>query len=165
MLVGILSDTHDRADTAAAAVNLLRGRGAEHLIHCGDLCNAAVIDALAGGPASFVWGNNDEGRGALTEHADWMGVQCLGTVGDLTLGGKRFAVTHGDRDMTVRELLAGQEYDYFLFGHTHVRHDSRDGRTRLINPGALFRAREKTVALLDTDRDALEFLAVAPPGG
>lgn len=165
MLVGILSDTHDRADMAAAAVNLLRGRGAEHLIHCGDLCNAAVLDALAGGPASFVWGNNDEERGALKEHADWLGVACLGVAGDLTLGGKRFAVTHGDRDATVRAFLDSQEYDYLLVGHSHMRYDGRDGRTRVVNPGALFRSREKTVALLDAATDALEFLTVSPPTG
>ena len=160
MLIGLLSDTHDRADMAAAAVSLLRGRGAQHLIHCGDLCNAAVIDALAGGPASFVWGNNDEDRGALAEHANWRDVQCLGVVGDLTLGGKRFAVTHGDRDATVRDLLARQEFDYLLLGHSHLWSDGREGRTRIVNPGALFRAREKTVALLDTEKDEVAFIDV-----
>ena len=34
--------------------------------------------------------------------------------------------------------------------------DERIGRTRVINPGALQRARRYTVALLDTEMDALE---------
>ncbi len=57
-------------------------------------------------------------------------------------------------------LLSEQKHDYLLQGHTHVRHDERIGKTRVINPGALHRAREKTVALLDTATDRLVFLPV-----
>jgi hypothetical protein len=39
--------------------------------------------------------------------------------------------------------------------------DERFGRTRIINPGALFRASEKTVALLDTEADQLDYLRIA----
>jgi predicted phosphodiesterase len=34
------------------------------------------------------------------------------------------------------------------------------GRVRCINPGALHRARRKTVAILDTERDQLTFVEV-----
>ncbi|RLS46748.1 MAG: metallophosphoesterase, partial [Planctomycetota bacterium] len=51
--------------------------------------------------------------------------------------------------------------DYLLHGHTHVCRDERHGATRIINPGALHRASEFTVALLDTDSDELQFLVVA----
>jgi hypothetical protein len=36
--------------------------------------------------------------------------------------------------------------------------------TRVINPGALYRAREKTVAILDTAADRLTFLRVGAVG-
>ena len=42
-----------------------------------------------------------------------------------------------------------------------VRRDERFGKTRIINPGALHRASEKTVALLDLATDQLEFIRVA----
>jgi predicted phosphodiesterase len=58
-------------------------------------------------------------------------------------------------------LLAAQEHDYLLHGHTHVRRDERVGKTRVINPGALHRAAEKTVALLDLAADRLEYLRIA----
>jgi predicted phosphodiesterase len=35
MIVGILSDTHSSADTAAIAVRMLLDHGAEYLVHCG----------------------------------------------------------------------------------------------------------------------------------
>ena len=38
--------------------------------------------------------------------------------------------------------------------------DSRQGRVRVINPGALYRAARKTVAVLDTVADDLRFLVV-----
>ena len=59
----------------------------------------------------------------------------------------------------LRRLTALQP-DYLLFGHSHHATDERDGVTRCINPGALSRAAQYTVALLDLETDALQFLTV-----
>ena len=48
MIVGILSDTHDRVAAAAAAIERLRQHGAEYFIHCGDVGSERVLDQLAG---------------------------------------------------------------------------------------------------------------------
>jgi putative phosphoesterase len=160
MLIGILSDTHDRVDAAAAAMKLLRGQNCKFFIHCGDVGNEAVLDCLAGEPAALVWGHNDFCVPELVKYAERLGIQCLGRFGDLTLDGKRFAITHGDDIRRIKKLLNSQEYDYLLQGHTHVKSDRREGRTRLINPGALYRATVKTVATLETSRDELRFLTV-----
>src|SRR5690349_2039081 len=97
MLLGILSDTHNRTDAAAAAMRLLRGAGCAFFIHCGDVGGERVLDCLAGdAPAVFVWGNNDFAEPELLRYAERLGLQCLGRFGELTLGGKRIAVTHGD---------------------------------------------------------------------
>jgi len=160
MLIGILSDTHDRVDAAAAAMKMLRGKNCEFCIHCGDVGNERVRDCLAGERAAFVWGNNDFGEPDLLRYAERVGIQCLGRFGDLTLDGKRIAMTHGDDVRLIRKLLAAQDYDYLLQGHTHMKADRREGRTRLINPGALYRASVKTVATLDTKADELRFLTV-----
>jgi hypothetical protein len=143
-----------------AAIDVLRQHGAEFFIHCGDVGTERVLDHLAGLPAAFVWGNNDWDRTSLEEYARSLGINCQGDMADLTLAGKRIAVIHGD-DFTLRKkLLLKQEHDYLFLGHTHVRSDDRIGKTRVINPGALYRAREKTVALLDTENDKLRFLIV-----
>ena len=160
MLIGILSDTHDRADAMAAAIGVLQEHGAEYFIHCGDVGGEDVLDLLAGLPAAFVWGNNDYDRPSLERYAAELNVTCLGNFGQLELGQKRFAVMHGDDFSLKQRVLAGQACDYLLQGHTHLRKDERVGRIRCINPGALYRAREKTVALLDTASDALRFLVV-----
>lgn len=162
MKIGILSDTHDHADAAAAAVRMLRQAGAEGLIHCGDVGSPSILDELAGQPAAFVWGNTDLDRMALQRYAQHLGIECFGAWGELRWGGKRIAVLHGDDIKLRQKLLAEQEFDYLLHGHTHVKTDQRFGRTRLINPGALYRAATRTVALLETGADRLKFLTVVP---
>jgi hypothetical protein len=61
----------------------------------------------------------------------------------------------------MRSALA-QGVDYLCHGHTHVVRDERIGQTRVINPGALFRAARYTVALLDMAADRLEIVQVPP---
>jgi uncharacterized protein len=160
MRIGIVSDTHDKADTMAAAVKLLRDCGAEFFVHCGDVGSPRVLDHLAGLAGCFVFGNCDWDRAGLRRYAEDIEVACHNTFGDLTLDGKRIAVIHGDDGKLKQRLLAEQQHDYLFQGHTHVREDTRVGKIRLINPGALHRANPKTAALLDTSSDKLEFLIV-----
>jgi putative phosphoesterase len=160
LLIGVLSDTHDKADAMAAAIQLLAAHGAEFFIHCGDVGGQRVLDHLAGLRSAFVWGNNDWDRLPLQRYAEKLGIACYGSRADLELDGKRFAVIHGDDFRLRQQLIEEQEYDYLLLGHSHVKEDRRSGRTRIVNPGALYRAREKTVATIDTRTDAVTFLVV-----
>jgi len=160
MLIGILSDTHDRAEAMAAAMQLLQSRGAEYFIHCGDVGSPAVLDYLAGQKACFVWGNCDWDRLGLQRYAKSIEIDCFGAFGALELDGRKIAVIHGDDPVLKRRLLSEQQHDYLLQGHTHVRQDVRVGKMRIINPGALHRANPKTVALLDTSADSVEFLEI-----
>ena len=163
VLVGILSDTHDRLDAMIAGMRALRGAGAEFFIHGGDVGGEHILDCLAGDRAAFVWGNNDWERPELAWYAKSIGVQCFDDFGEITLDGKRFAITHGDDAERLKRIQSEQKHDYLITGHTHLRRDQRVGRLRWINPGALYRAREKTVALLDPSRDVLQFLTVEVP--
>lgn len=160
MLVGILSDTHGRLPSAVAGLDALRAAGAEYLFHCGDVGSEPILDQLAGGRAALVWGNTDWDRGSLTRYARNLGIEVLAAGGECVVDGKRFAVAHGDDPGIIRRILDAQEHDYLLVGHTHVRDDRRVGRVRVINPGALYRTKEMTVALLDTLSDQLRFIPV-----
>jgi putative phosphoesterase len=160
MRIGILSDTHNRLPRTVAAVELLRVEGAEALIHCGDLTGPEVVAACGVLPAYFVFGNNDaDNVPALRRAIEEVAGVCLGWGGEVTLAGKRIAVVHGHLHTDVRRLLAASP-DYLLSGHSHIASDSRAGSTRRINPGALHRATEFTVALLDAETDVLRFLTV-----
>jgi putative phosphoesterase len=151
MRVGILSDTHDHIDALKTALDMLRGAKVEYFIHCGDVGGERVLDQLAGLPCTFIWGNNDFDVAALEEYAARLGLSCGGRFAELNLGGKSFAVIHGDDAMLKRRILAEARFDYLLQGHTHVFRSEKIGRTHLINPGALYRASPKTAAWLDTE--------------
>jgi uncharacterized protein len=159
MRIGILSDTHDQVVRTAGAVALLVAEGAEALIHCGDLTGPAVVRVCGAVPSYYVFGNNDFDCDGLRRAIDATGGVCLERGGELTLAGRRIAVTHGDSAREVRRLAAAGP-DYLLFGHTHLPTDDREGPTRWINPGALHRAAAWTVALLDLRDDALRLLNV-----
>jgi putative phosphoesterase len=159
MRIGILSDTHDQVARTARAVELLVAAGAEALVHCGDLTGPDVVDTCAGLPSYFVFGNCDYDERALRRAMTVAGGFCLGRGGELVLGGRRIAVTHGHSAADVRHLAAAAP-DYLLFGHSHVVADRREGPTRWINPGALHRAPVWTVALLDLATDRLTTLTV-----
>ena len=159
MKIGILSDTHDRADRTARAVAALARAGAEALIHCGDVTGPAVVRQCGGLPTYFVYGNNDYDQDALGRAIRAIGGQILGRGGWIELGGRRIAVTHGDLVGEIRRVL-GSNPDYFLSGHSHQASDELRAGVRWINPGALHRASRWTVAVLDLDSDHLEFLDI-----
>lgn len=161
--IGILSDTHGKFMTALRAVQLLQQQRVEMLIHCGDVGDERTLDTLAGSVESyFVFGNNDFDRAGLKKYAELIGVQCLGTFGVVGAGDKKIAVTHGDDSRIMSRLLREDSgIDYLLTGHTHVRNDERVGKIRCINPGALYRASIKSVAVLDVPSDRLDFFSIS----
>ena len=97
MRLGILSDSHDQATAMRHAMDALRrDRRASYIIHCGDLCSPRMLEFLAGEPAGFVFGNCDLDRAGLRRHAEAIGVHCFDEFGEFTMGGREFAVIHGD---------------------------------------------------------------------
>lgn len=159
MRIGIISDTHDRLERTIQAVEAMQANQAEAIIHCGDLTGPEIVHACGVLPSYFVFGNNDFDEIGLRAAMDSSGGTCLGYGGELVLDGRRIAVTHGDRPADFRRFLRS-EPDYLLFGHTHEPLNQRDGPTRQINPGALHRANEWTVALLDLATDGVFFIRI-----
>ncbi len=160
MLLGILSDTHDRSEAMAEGVRLLREAGATFFIHCGDVGSEHMLDHLAGLPSAFVFGNTDWDRNPLRRYAQAVEVQCLDSFGEAELDGKMVAVTHGDDGAIVRRVLDEQKHDYLLVGHSHIAGEKKVGRTRIINPGALHRAAVKSVAVLNPGTGELKWIEV-----
>lgn len=159
MRLGILSDTHDQLARTIRAVAILQSHGAEMLIHCGDLTGPDIVHACGVLPSTYVFGNNDFDERGLRAAMAATGGTCLGFSGEVIVAGRRIAVTHGDNAREFRRLLSSQP-DYLLYGHTHVPLNERDGPTRQINPGALHRASEWTVALLDLANDDVLLIKV-----
>lgn len=164
MIIGIMSDTHGDVKRTAKAIAALKAFHPEHIIHCGDIGSGSVLTELAAGfsdpdiPVTCVLGNVDNYNDDLM--STWSHVRIAGRFAALELDGKKIAVVHGD---DVRRLFAAVQEgtnDYVFTGHTHERSDDREGRTRVINPGALHRSREPGCAVLDLATDTLTYLSV-----
>ena len=160
MRIGILSDSHNHLKRTEAAVRILVAAGAESLVHCGDLATPEIVAACSVLPFYFVLGNHDGDMAPQLEAAATAaGATCLRWGGVIELAGKKIGVIHGHL-ATDRKRVEAERPDYLLSGHTHAALDWMDGAIRRINPGALFRASEFTVAMLDLESGDLTFLPV-----
>ena len=172
MLLALLSDTHNDALQMTWVIQALRQRGAAFVVHCGDMGTASMLDLFRVEPgkyaAGFVFGNDDEGNtGAQLRRAREIGVVCFERFGEFEMGGKKFAVLHGDDKRQLTATIQTGEYDFVLHGHTHVWCDEQitagNGKmVRVINPGALDKPRkdhdgliQRSCALLNIETGGL----------
>jgi hypothetical protein len=163
MRIGIISDTHGRAERLRQAVDTLCRRGVDALVHCGDVGSAECVAALAGcdAPAYVVLGNMDRRPDDLVEAASEHGVTLAWEVVEVPIGAGEFLVaTHGHDENLLGELIAHRQFPYVCHGHTHRMRDERYGPVRVINPGALHNAHHHTVALLDTLSEDLDHIRI-----
>lgn len=160
MILGILSDSHGDVAPVRRALELFDKLGVESIIHCGDVGGEDVFAQFTGRKFWFVWGNTDLLTSGLQAYLKTAGMDApIHVPLRLELDGRRFAVFHGHEAPFSRAHLQ-PDADIILHGHTHVQRDEMIGRCRMINPGALHRARVKTVATLDIPRNLLEFHAI-----
>ncbi|MFA9477279.1 metallophosphoesterase [Phycisphaerales bacterium AB-hyl4] len=166
--IGLLSDSHGRAKTTRLAVEVLLSQEVDLLVHLGDVGTVEVIDALAGEisqrsgqpiEAHLVFGNTDWDTDALARYARELGVHVDDPVGRLPVEQGTLVFCHGHQADVLHQAIA-EQVRYLCHGHTHRTLDQRQGSTRVINPGALFRAQRYTVAVLDTADDELTFYPV-----
>ncbi len=165
--IGLLSDSHGRAAITQRAAAILADKGAEMLLHLGDIETSQVIEALLLNspvtdqpiPVRIVFGNTDWQQAELARHARNLDITVDDPVGRLDLDGRELTYLHG-HDSRAAQVALNRGVAWLCHGHTHEAGDTRQGTTRVINPGALFRTRCPTVALLDTGPDQLTFFQV-----
>jgi putative phosphoesterase len=165
MNIAILSDIHDNIPKLKSALSLVRDRGAEAIICCGDLCSPFIAKELAlgySGPIHIVFGNNDGDRFRIAANASkFPNLHFHGEFIELELGGRRFAVNHFD-DIG-RAIARGEKHDVVCFGHNHRFEVASQGRTLLINPGEIYGGLtgQSTFVVYDTGPGSATRIAVA----
>ena len=121
MQIGLISDTHGllRPEALAALA------GSDHIVHAGDIGNAAILDALRSvAPLTVIRGNNDT--------AAW--AHSLRETERLGLGGLTIHVVHDLKDIDFDPRAEG--VDVVVHGHSHrPTLDTRDG-VLYCNPGS-----------------------------
>lgn len=148
MWIGILSDTHGRLDRTQQAVRMLESLEVELLVHCGDVGSPAVLGLLEAWPVHFVLGNTDSPwqfrDGARQPH--WF---CHERFGHLELAGKQIAFLHGDDAPRLRQTIGSGQWDLVCYGHSHTAEITTAGNTLVVNPGALHRVTQPSLAVVE----------------
>ena len=166
MLIGLLSDSHANAWRLENAVAMLVAKGAETLVHCGDIVASDQVKILADRTADayLVAGNMDRRPEKLAQEARGFGVNFAPDFLEVPLGGGRHLIAlHGHNEQLLREFVSGAQFPYICHGHTHRAADNTCGPVRVICPGALAHPRgpkHPTVAIVDTDADTVKFIEV-----
>jgi uncharacterized protein len=147
MKVGVVSDTHGDVPGAQRALRVLGAMGVDLVIHCGDV-GANVVPCFRDIPTHFVPGNMDavdQLRAAVTlpEH------QWHDPLGELELEGRRVAFLHGHDIKLLRHTIYSNHWDLVCHGHTHVFSRAVEGKTLVLNPGALTRTNRPSLAVVE----------------
>jgi uncharacterized protein len=157
MKIGVLSDTHGERGTVLRAIRILQGQQVGLAIHCGDV-GEEVVPLLNGLATHFVPGNMDEVeqlRETITDPKHTL----HGQLGTLEIEGRRLAFLHGHDVKLLRHTIRSGHYDLVCHGHTHAFSSRFEGRTLVLNPGALGRTFRPSLAVVDLE--SLEVVEIA----
>lgn len=161
MVIGIMSDTHDRIDAIEAAINFFNQHNVTDILHAGDLVSPLVVPKFSKLKARlhYVWGNNEGDREFIKARFDELGIKPLGDFASLELGGRKIALLHGTHEHIVDSLVKCGFYDIVIRGHNH-RAEIVSGPTLLVNPGEVcgYLSGSQTVALLDLEKLKAEII-------
>lgn len=174
MIIGIISDTHDRLEAMEAALHTLLTEGARLIIHAGDWTKPETVRRLVelcqreGVELKGVLGNNDlSNRDALI--AASAGALEPDPLLELEVGGLRIAVHHGHIPSLMKRLEAEPACALVIRGHSHKPLVAERPGGLLVNPGStafsIPRSRTfcPTVAVYDTETKQAKILPVDKP--
>lgn len=147
MLLGVLSDTHGSIERTGQALRMLESLGVRQIVHCGDVGSAEMIPLFQPFAAHFVMGNCDNPV-SLQKAIESAGHAFHRRVGQMVMEGRRIAFLHGDSPTALERLVQEGTWDLICHGHTHIAGSSTRGTTRIVNPGALVRCEQPSIAVV-----------------
>jgi putative phosphoesterase len=149
MLLGVISDTHSHVEYTQDAVRVLRAQGVEMALHCGDIGAVSIIPVFRDVPAHFVLGNVDWNEEEMRDAIAVARQTYHGRFGRLVVADRRIAFLHGDDEQLLRQTIVEDEVDLVCYGHTHVAEHHFEKGKLVVNPGAVWRSKPPSVAVVD----------------
>jgi putative phosphoesterase len=148
MLLAVISDTHGHVGFTREAAMMLEAMEVDRVIHCGDIGSMEIPPLLARWPVDYVLGNVDRATAAFESAIAKAGHHFHGRFGSLELEGRRIAFLHSDDEALFRQTITSNVWDLVCYGHTHKAEMHYEGKTLVLNPGALFRAARHSFAVV-----------------
>lgn len=144
MKICILSDSHDHIPLLDYAVAEAKERGAEAVLHCGDVVAPSSLKCLIKHhlPTHVIHGNNTGDLytlGQLANNPENV-ISYYGMDAGIELGGRKIFLVHYPH--YARAMAATGDWDLVCCGHSHKAIQQeianiRGGTTQLINPGTV----------------------------
>ena len=160
MLIGVMSDTHDRLPMIDAALALFAKRCVKAVIHPGDFVAPFAVKRLLryDGPLHVTYGNNDGERAGLKALLPQVAHGPL----FVELGGRNVLIHHFVGSCSAADI---KRANIVVTGHTHgVVNQLEDGKL-FLNPGECcgWVTGRCTAAILDTDGPSAEVCELESP--
>ncbi|MEV0674905.1 metallophosphoesterase family protein [Actinosynnema sp. NPDC050436] len=161
MRVVVLSDTHAPRRWKGCPPKVAEHlRGADLILHAGDVCVPGVLDELSAyAPVHAVCGNNDG-----PDVVAWGAPETV----ELEIAGLRVAMVHDSGQKTGRAARMRRRFpdaDLVVFGHSHIPLDVTEAGVRIFNPGSPTDRRRQphgTIGLLTIEDGQVLEAAIVP---
>jgi len=136
MLVGVVSDTHNRVGHVKEIVNLFNQHMVSLVVHTGDITNSKTLNHFSNlnCPLKGVYGNNDLDEIGLAETSLDNGFDFRIPPYIFSIKDKKIAVFH-EPDPIKPLLEREKDIDLVLHGHTHRYRNEDINGVKFFNPG------------------------------
>lgn len=154
MLIGLISDTHDRLPYIEKAIKRLNEERVELVLHAGDYIAPFVASKFKELKADLigVFGNNDGDKNLLLKKFSQIGAEIRGRFAEIIVDGLKIALLHGEEEELLKALINAENHDLLVHGHTHEAKIYRKGEMLIVNPGEVcgYLTGKSTIAIFDT---------------
>ena len=162
MLVGLMTDTHDRLPAIAELVTRMQAAGVGFLLHAGDYCSPFSLipffetNMAVGG----IFGRNDgDPQGIRAKASQGMGVELYESPHSFEISGKRILLVHDVGDVNERSI---EEHALVVHGCSHQREIRTQGKVTIVNPGEAcgWLTGKPSAAIVDLDTMKVDWLTL-----
>lgn len=127
MKIGLISDSHHKSNVAKSAINFLKKKKVDLIIHSGDIVELETLKDLKKSqiPYMAILGNNDTNLKTYTKNFN-----LFLEPKDFVFGGLKFRLMH-------YPIYISNDFDINIYGHTHYFVAIVNGKNLIINPGEI----------------------------
>lgn len=161
MKILIISDSHDNIVRLRHVLGFAKSQNIDAVIHCGDWNTPLAISEVTktGLKTYGVLGNADVDQKMeqiLFELLEAFDPDFLA----LNLDGQKIGICHFPTGQALLRARESQEYDVLFYGHTHLKNIQKQGKTLIINPGALHKTLSPSFAVYDTKSGDIKIVGI-----
>lgn len=163
MLIGLMSDSHDRVPAIRGLLERMIELGAGMVLHAGDYCSPFSLAPFLelNVPFAGVFGRNDGDHEGLKAYAaKGVGIELHESPHSFEVGGRRILLVHDLGEVTERSL---ESHEIIINGFTHLQEMRElEGGALIVNPGEAcgWLHGVPTAAILELDTKHIEFITL-----